>query len=241
MKAHGIDADGTTDESDPMSGAEIKVASSASTFYTSESSTLTFIPAYSIPLRGTRPAVVKTLSATSAPSPQDVVALNNEYNILCGNLSRCKYVRGVFSREEHGGFPSIYLEWVDGITLKEWVQKNNATCLRSKEISGDVDKNDLKFRICLLREIAASLGEIHDAGFRHNDLASDNILVNHDKDGSCTVKLIDFGYASLAEGMEVDDCGEVVNDDLYSFGLICCQVLIKEPIPDAVLKGFDSL
>ena len=70
----------------------------------------------------------------------------------------------------------IVMEYVDGITMKEWLKGHR--------------KRQTKKRI--LREFIDAVGYIHAKGIVHRDLKPENILITHNGEN---VKLIDFGLA----------------------------------------------
>eukprot|EP00957_Ditylum_brightwellii_P098688 7517276-Ditylum_brightwellii.AAC.1 len=103
--------------------------------------------------------------------------------------------------DKGGGEPNssrvLCLEWLPGVTLREWVQVSN-----SADINGI--KHNLKLSIHLAWQIAHSLSEIHEVGGAIlNNISSENIIVNslqNEKD-ICTVHMIGIGLASfLREG-----------------------------------------
>lgn len=69
------------------------------------------------------------------------------------------------------------MEFVDGITLKEYLKENSV-----------FDYTDIISKMLPLLE---SLGKVHDRGLIHRDISPDNIMLL--KDGA--LKLMDFGAA----------------------------------------------
>lgn len=114
--------------------------------------------------------------------------------------------------------PCIVLEYVDGITLREYIKGNN---LSYKEI------------ICCIDELCQALSYIHTRQIVHRDLKPENILITAN---GHHVKLIDFGfsdadsYAILKEpagthryaAPEQMKRGEKVDGraDIYALGII---------------------
>lgn len=74
----------------------------------------------------------------------------------------------------------IVMEYLDGITLKEYIEQNGKI---APEIAVD-----------MLMPVMNSLKKVHTLGIVHRDIAPDNIMIT--KDGS--IKLIDFGASRFA-------------------------------------------
>lgn len=76
------------------------------------------------------------------------------------------------------GTAYIVMEYVDGITLKEYLKQN-----------GDV--LSVEETVTIMYPILKSLEVVHQHSFLHRDISPDNIMIAKDK----SVKLIDFGAA----------------------------------------------
>ena len=68
----------------------------------------------------------------------------------------------------------IVLEYIDGITLSDWIQEGGVTPERASSVA---------------RQIAAAIRYLHSKRICHRDLKPGNILITHNGD---TVKVIDF-------------------------------------------------
>jgi serine/threonine protein kinase len=53
--------------------------------------------------------------------------------------------------------------------------------------------------VSLVGQVLAGLGEAHGAGIVHGDVKTDNVIVEHTRDGSELVKVIDFGLARFLD------------------------------------------
>jgi Tol biopolymer transport system component/tRNA A-37 threonylcarbamoyl transferase component Bud32 len=93
---------------------------------------------------------------------------------------------------EHGDVNFIAMEFIDGVTLREKIHR---------------DQTDLKKLLRYLQHIAEGLAKAHAAGIVHRDLKPDNIMIT--RDGHA--KILDFGLAKLIEqsSMTGSDSSEV--------------------------------
>ena len=78
---------------------------------------------------------------------------------------------------EENGTAYIIMEYLEGLTLGEYVKQN-----------GNIDAKQL---FILMRPIMKSLSKMHSAGIIHRDISPDNIMYMKDD----TLKLMDFGAA----------------------------------------------
>lgn len=114
----------------------------------------------------------------------------------------------------------IVTEYVDGTTLKEWLQGNDSQ----------------KKRKDVLRELLEAVDYIHKKGFAHRDLKPENIIITRNGEH---VKLIDFGladadhYAILKQPAgtpkymspeQMQTAVADVRNDIYSIGVIMEQM-----------------
>ena len=98
------------------------------------------------------------------------------------NMAAIKNLEGIPTALDYfseNGTAYIVMEYLDGITLKDYVCKR-----------GRLKEQDA---VAILRPVFASLAKVHDAGLIHRDVSADNIILT---DGSA--KLIDFGAAVSA-------------------------------------------
>lgn len=92
-------------------------------------------------------------------------ALNSNYVVRCEGL---EHVEGIGT--------CLVLEWIDGVTLTEWLSTRPSK----------------RSRVAVLQQLIAALSYIHSKQVVHRDLKPNNIIIT--RNGS-HVKLIDFGLA----------------------------------------------
>lgn len=141
---------------------------------------------------------------------------------------RHKNICGMYDLNEENGTYFITMEYVSGEDLKSFIR-------RSKRLS-------IQAVVSIAKQICKGLSEAHNLGIVHRDLKPANIMV--DTEGN--VRIMDFGIARSSEykgrmvagaligtpaymspeqaaGMDVDQ-----RADIYSFGMICYEMLTGE-------------
>ena len=98
----------------------------------------------------------------------------------------------------------IVMEYVDGITLAEWLNSSPSRTQRER----------------VLKQLLEVLDYIHSLQFVHNDLKSSNILITRNGQN---VKLIDFGLSDTDSTTDTND----VNTDIQLFGNILTLLFPK--------------
>ena len=148
-----------------------------------------------------------------------VAALRKEFDVLV-HLQHPNIVSAFEWEEVEDLGPAIVMEWVDGVTLKEWMSVKHSSDEKSQ----------------VLRQLLAAIDYIHGQQVAHRDLKPSNIMVT--RNGN-RVKLIDFGVsdtdshaflkqpAGTCGYMSPQQLTEAVTDqrnDLYSVGCVVEQM-----------------
>ncbi len=99
----------------------------------------------------------------------------------------------IFEIGEHEGTHYIAMEFIDGVTLRDKIHRENT---------------ELRKLLRHLQHVAEGLSKAHSAGIVHRDLKPDNIMIT--RDGH--VKILDFGLAKLVEQQPLPsgDSSEIV-------------------------------
>lgn len=127
----------------------------------------------------------------------------------------------------------MIMEYVDGITLKEYLRQNN-------------EKLPWRKALEMLHPVILSLIEVHKAGIIHRDISPDNIMIS--KNGEMV--LIDFGAARKVDGNQKKtivlkkgyapleqyqaDGNQGPWSDVYSFCATIYRIIGGEKAPDAM-------
>jgi serine/threonine protein kinase/dipeptidyl aminopeptidase/acylaminoacyl peptidase len=98
----------------------------------------------------------------------------------------------IFEIGEHDGTHYIAMEFVDGVTLRDKIHR---------------EQTDLRMLLRYLQHVAEGLAKAHSAGIVHRDLKPDNIMVTLDGHA----KILDFGLAKLIETTTPQTGGEALS------------------------------
>lgn len=185
---------------------------------------------------------IKTLTNAN-PNSAELKRFYNEYEILSLNrLSCCSSIRSALKRSrDEDVLNAIYLEWVDGITLKDWIKSSHDRYSEDRNDTTINEKDICLATACLALKVIKAVSEIHSAGVVHNDISSENILLAHHKgdaqaeeNGDFQVKVIDFDFATVVESTGIDNAeGLEWESDLKSSGVVLYEMFAGEhPFPD---------
>lgn len=148
----------------------------------------------------------------------------------------------VFDYFEENNTAYIVMEYIDGVLLKDYLEKQGA-------LSPDI-------AMTIIEPVVEALKKIHASGIIHRDISPDNIFIA----GEDSVKVFDFGAAILndesgvKEGEKVikvgysapeqyrDSAGQGYFTDIYSIGAILYQMITgQKPIKSTEREYKDEL
>lgn len=170
--------------------------------------------------------MLKGLNEASRNNAMPQQILRKEFDILI-RLQHPHVVQTVGLEQVEGLGVCIVMEYIDGITLKEWLQTN----------SDSGKKNPDAIRI--MDELLQAVAYIHSLGIAHRDVKLQNILLTRQ---GLHVKLIDFGLADTDDFAALKQPGGTVSymspeqmraqipdirNDIYSIGVVIRQM----PLP----------
>jgi formylglycine-generating enzyme required for sulfatase activity/serine/threonine protein kinase len=150
-----------------------------------------------------RPVALKVFNALSDLTPelreqltQDFIregALLAELSEKTASICQARDV-GVLTTGAGNSVPYMVLEWLEGETLEDAMQREQSARERLRS---------LHETISLLEPIAGALALAHARGIAHRDIKPANIfLLGGARDESCPVKLLDFGIAKVVQTIQ---------------------------------------
>lgn len=166
-------------------------------------------------ISGGRKLFLKAINPENGSTTENVSRLEREYKLFERLYGNEHIVRCIDLRDDPQVGLCIVMEYVDGMTLAEFLATSPSASERKR----------------ILNELLDAVAFIHSHQVVHNDLKPENILITRN---GHSVKLIDFGYADcdfsvdkatggtksyaspeLLNGGEID-----CKSDIYSIGLI---------------------
>ncbi|MBA3957803.1 MAG: protein kinase [Parachlamydiaceae bacterium] len=126
------------------------------------------------------PTTIKVLSARYLSHPEVIKSFTNEAEIIA--MTNHPNIVQLYGHGEWEGGLYIAMEFIQGISLRQYILQNPISLNRALEI---------------IIDIAYALCHLHSHGVVHRDLKPENILITE----SGEIKVIDFGIAQvLTEG-----------------------------------------
>jgi serine/threonine protein kinase len=137
----------------------------------------------------------------------------------------------VHAIEESEGEEFLVMEFVEGWTLRRWMNEKRAST-HGRAIS-------VRDVLALTLQVAAGLDAAHEKGIIHRDVKPENVMVNNDG----RVKIMDFGLAKLLGQSRLTRTGATIGTvaymspeqvqggeldqrtDIYSFGVLLYEML----------------
>ena len=172
-----------------------------------------FVPSrgYSLLVRAKRYGRWWMLKGLKEPYRNDTVyqhLLKKEFEII-SQLQHPMVISAISIEEVEGFGICIVMEWVDGLTLKEWLEQGNKTKTQRRHVA------DM---------LAEAISYVHSRQTQHRDLKPSNIMLTHNGQ---YLKLIDFGFSDTdshtilkapagTEGYMAPDGPS----DIYAFGCL---------------------
>ncbi len=155
-----------------------------------------------------RPVAIKVVRILSGISTSNGDALftqlSQEATLLASLSERTSAIlqaRDIGMVEIRGGFrvPYLVLEWLDGASLEEVLERERAAGLAPRS---------LEEAMYLLEPVAQALAIAHRHGIAHRDVKPANVFVVGDaRTPSAIVKVLDFGIAKVVSAAQAMDGG----------------------------------
>lgn len=195
-------------------------------------------------------AAVPETSPAVVISEEQILRLVREQTISRYLPNGCRK-RRVVDVKGFKGNPSLYFEWVEGVSLKEWMARTNNN---HGDEDNDGNNNDekssknpphqdgidfMKQRLKVAIAITKSLQEFHYGGVAYNFLTLEHIILqwtsNNDNDddknneeGECVASLINLSKATVFAEVTTEEATQAIRKDLNSLGLILGALFSKE-------------
>lgn len=130
----------------------------------------------------------------------------------------------IYDVGEDGDIYYIVMEYVEGMTLKQYIQKN--------------DPIPIETALDIMKQITAAISHAHQNGIIHRDIKPQNILIDHDGH----IKITDFGIAIALSATNITQTNAVLGSvhylspeqarggmankksDIYSLGIVMFEL-----------------
>lgn len=195
-------------------------------------------------------AMPKTTSSPVVISEEQILRLVREQTISRYLPNGCKK-RRVVDVKGFKGNPSLFFEWVEGVSLKEWMAGTNNNNHGDENIDGNTDEigskhpqariDFMKDRLKVAIAITKTLQEFHYGGVAYNFLTLEHIILQwtgskdndndddkNNEEGECVASLINLSKATVFAEVTTEEATQAIRKDLNSLGLILGALFSKE-------------
>ena len=156
-------------------------------------------------------------------------------------FGKARDIVNVFDYFEENGTAYIVMEYIDGVLLKDYLEKQGAL--------------PVKTAFTIIEPVIEAVKKIHASGIVHRDISPDNIFIS----GEDSVKVFDFGAAILNDNTAMaiekvikvgysapeqyrENSGQGYFTDIYSIGAIFYQMITgQKPIESTEREYKDEL
>ncbi len=155
--------------------------------------------------------VVKQLKPDAAGHPELRARFLNEAHAT-ERVDHPAVVRALGIEEPEGEAPFLIMEALRGEALGEYLRRTGTI-----SVGGGV---------ILVRQAAAALAAVHDAGIIHRDVKPDNLFLVARGDDLVELKLLDFGMAKLADERDASESTSILGTAQY----MAPEQILVEPV-----------
>ncbi|WP_437320966.1 nSTAND1 domain-containing NTPase [Sorangium sp. So ce385] len=108
--------------------------------------------------------------------------------------ARCKHehIVTIYEVNEHDGYPYMVLEYIDGQSLRGWMNQRRPAGAGEEVSTSPVPPG---LAVEMMVPVVRALASAHASGIVHRDLKPENVML----DASGAIKVVDFGIAKLLE------------------------------------------
>ncbi len=151
----------------------------------------------------------------------------------------------VFDDGEWQGRPFVVLEYIDGGTLRDWLESH-------RKLRKGTPLDEVRG---LFVQVCDGVAAAHAKSIVHRDLKPENVLIEYDSDGRAVAKVLDFGLARVGEGqssvalqvgtyayMSPEQAAEGsdavgATSDVFALGVMLVEMLTGRVLPDEASKA----
>jgi len=144
-----------------------------------------------------------------------------------------------------GRIESIHLEYIEGVSLKEWLVRLNQKRIPAVNVDGNM-KHDLLERVKIAHAVAKSVAEVHELGLVHNDVTLSNFIVtdehisatkNEQLEGEAQDDLYEDIWNTMVEKDEDEEATDTASDDDVKMKIINFGYAVQQSSMETVDTG----